>query len=146
MSFGTSIHCMDGRIQEPVQRYLKEAFALTYIDSITEPGPARVLSAAENQSIIDAITDKVRISVDHHQSQLIAISSHHDCAANPFDEEVKKEQITISAHNLKRIFPQCDIIGLWVDDTWQVTVVLTIFNTPAYEDPHSRPSLKPFSY
>jgi hypothetical protein len=127
---------MDGRIQEPVQRYLKEAFGLIYIDSITEPGPARILSDSENREIIDAIIKKVRISVDRHQSSVIAVSSHHDCAANPLEEEIKKEQITKSAHNLKRIFPECDIIGLWIDDKWQVNVVITIFNTPVNEGPH----------
>ena len=39
MSFATSIHCMDGRIQEPIIQYIKTKYDVQYVDVITEPGP-----------------------------------------------------------------------------------------------------------
>lgn len=37
--FVTAINCMDGRVQEPVIKWMKEKYNATYVDMITEAGP-----------------------------------------------------------------------------------------------------------
>ena len=44
MSFCTAINCMDGRTQLPVIEFLKDKFGVEFVDTITEPGPVRILA------------------------------------------------------------------------------------------------------
>ena len=83
MSFCTSIHCIDGRIQEPISQYLKRKFRIKYVDTITEAGPNKILSEIKNKAIQESIFYRISISITQHQSQLIAISGHHGCLGNP---------------------------------------------------------------
>lgn len=94
---------------------------MSYVDSITEPGPSKIISENKNRSIIKSILKKINISIKRHKSNLIAISSHYDCAANSFDDEAKKGQIKAAVDYLKEIYPEVEIVGLWIDDKWQVT-------------------------
>lgn len=120
MSFCTSIHCMDGRIQEPTIDYLKQTYGTTYVDTITEPGPCKILSENKNKTLVDSILNRVNVSVKQHGSKLIAISGHYDCAGNPCGERDQKEQIKKSVEFLKIQYPELDIIGLWIDGEWTV--------------------------
>ena len=36
--FATSISCMDGRIQTPINEWISENYSIDYVDTITEPG------------------------------------------------------------------------------------------------------------
>ena len=112
MTFCTSIHCMDGRIQEPIIKYLKENLNITYVDTITEPGPCKILSENENKVLINSIIERIEISLNKHSSKLIAISGHYDCAGNSCDEEIQKKQIRESIKHLKNNYPEIKIIGL----------------------------------
>lgn len=67
--------------------------------------------------------DRVKISVNKHGSKLIAISGHYDCAGNPCDEETQKEQVKKSIKYCKNIYPDVEIIGLWIDAEWKVSNV-----------------------
>ena len=120
MEFCTSIHCMDGRIQGPICDYLKNSYNAKYVDTITEPGPCKILAENKDSSAINSILRRVRISVDIHKSNLIAISGHYDCAGNPCEAEVQKGQIKQSIKFLKDQYPNTQIIGLWIDDNWIV--------------------------
>ena len=111
---------MDGRIQSPIQDYLKGSYNVKYVDTITEPGPCKIIAENKDKSAIDSILKRVKISVDIHKSNLIAVSGHHDCAGNPTREEVQKEQIRQSITYLKNLYPNIEIIGLWVDSDWVV--------------------------
>ena len=116
MTFCTSIHCMDGRIQEPVIKYLKENYSITYVDTITEPGPCKILAENNNKILIKSIIERVEISIHKHKSKLIAISGHHDCAGNPCNKETQEDQIKKSIKYCKNIYPDIEIIGLWIDN------------------------------
>ena len=86
MVFCTSIHCIDGRIQEPIIKYLKKRYNIDYVDTITEPGPCKILADIERTSL----------SIHKNKSKLIVISGHHDCAGNPCDKEIQINQINKS--------------------------------------------------
>ncbi|MGI6139500.1 MAG: carbonic anhydrase [Candidatus Hydrogenedentales bacterium] len=81
-TFACVINCMDGRTQEPVIQYLKEKLGVTYIDSVTEPGPALHL-AEQNSPWVENIKACCDVSVMKHKSRTIALVGHHDCAGNP---------------------------------------------------------------
>ena len=123
MTFCTSIHCMDGRIQEPIIKYLKDNYSITYVDTITEPGPCKILARNEDKRSIDSILERAKISINRHGSKLIAISGHYDCAGNPCDEKTQKEQIQDSIKYLKNTYSEIKIIGLWVDNEWKINKV-----------------------
>ncbi len=120
MKFCTSIHCMDGRIQEPIINFLKTRYGFDYVDAITEPGPNKILADQKDHRTIQSIRARVSLSVDKHGSRLIVISGHQDCAGNPVDESRQREHIKQSITYLKTSFPSAQIIGLWIDNEWTV--------------------------
>ena len=87
MSFCTVINCMDGRTQEPANKYLKDKYQVKFVDVITEPGPNGILAIKDNKELVSSILSRVDISVNKHGSTRIAIVGHHDCAGNPVPKE-----------------------------------------------------------
>jgi hypothetical protein len=119
-TFATSVSCMDGRVQEPISRYLKEKFSVDFIDTITEPGPNKILAEYSPASKIESIRQRIDISVNKHKSGLIAVSGHYDCAGNPTTMENQISQIRTAIENISKWYPGVKIIGLWIDDNWKV--------------------------
>jgi carbonic anhydrase len=118
--FATSVSCIDGRIQIPLAKWIKENYSVDYVDTITEPGVDKTIT--EN-SVFESIKTKVSISINAHKSELIVLSGHYDCAANQVSNEehielIKKGIGVISSWNLG-----AKVIGVWVDDSWNVNTV-----------------------
>ncbi len=118
--FATSVSCMDGRIQTPLAKWIKENYSVDYVDTITEPGIDKTIT--EN-SIFESIKTKVSISINAHKSELVILSGHYDCAANQVSNEkhielIKKGIEVISSWNLG-----VKVIGVWVDDSWNVNTI-----------------------
>ena len=118
--FATSVSCMDGRIQIPLTNWIKENFSVDYVDTITEPGIDK--QVADNTDL-ESIKTKVGISINKHESELIIVSGHYDCAGNPVSNEehitqIKKGIEVISSWNLG-----VKVVGVWVDDTWKINTV-----------------------
>lgn len=116
--FATSVSCMDGRIQIPLNKWIKENYSADYVDTITEPGVDKNLT-----QVVESIKTKVGISINAHKSDLIVVSGHYDCAANPVSDDehidlIKKDIEIISSWNLG-----VDIVGIWVDGSWKVNLV-----------------------
>ena len=86
--FVTVINCMDGRAQVPVIEYMQQRFNIDYVDMITEAGPNKILSECKATDVIESLKKKVAISVYKHNSQIIAVAGHYDCAGNPESEKV----------------------------------------------------------
>ncbi len=121
MQFCTAINCMDGRIQLPVIRYLQRYFNAEYVDTITEPGPNRILADEKaDMSIRQNILDRVTISIERHASVGMAIVGHYDCAGNPVPEATQIAQIKQAMQFLRQQFEDMAVIGLWVDENWNV--------------------------
>ena len=123
MDFCTSIHCMDGRIQTPIQDYFISIYNVKYVDTITEPGPCKIIAENKDGNSIYSILQRVEISINVHKSNLIAISGHYDCAGNPSEDEIQKEQIKQSIKYLKNLYSNTEVIGLWIDNNWKVNIV-----------------------
>lgn len=111
---------MDGRVQVPVIEYLKNNYAIDYVDSITEPGPVRILSDEQNGKYAELIINKLELSLMRHASRLIAISAHYDCCGNPADETTQKKQLESAVKFISSKYPDTPVLGLWVDSNWKV--------------------------
>jgi len=123
MRFCTSIHCMDGRIQLPVIAYLTVRFAAEYVDVITEPGPNRILGRQTDEALCESILRRLHISLERHASVGAAVVGHHGCAGNPAAPRDQAADTLAAVQYLKQRFPQLPIIGLWVNERWEVSEV-----------------------
>lgn len=122
IKFATAINCIDGRVQIPVIDHLKNNYKLDYVDMITIPGANKIL--AENKdSTIEAIKKYLNLSVNVHKSKIAAIVGHYDCAGNPANKETQLNGIIAATKNVASWGLNVDIIGLWVDKNWKVSLV-----------------------
>jgi len=120
--FGTAINCIDGRTQNPVSQWIKENYSVDYVDTVTEPGSDKVLLEADYGKI-EQIKSKLLISIKAHNSSLIVIAGHHDCAGNPVSKEEHLTQIKKSINIIKSWNFPVKVVGVWVNDQWEVEVV-----------------------
>jgi len=120
MSFCTAINCMDGRTQLPVNEYMRKRYGVDYVDTITEPGPIRILAGEGDPVLLESIFARVAISVEKHGSQAICVVGHHDCAGNPVDRETQLVQVEKSVALLGERFPGVEVFGVWVGEQWTV--------------------------
>ena len=118
--FATSVSCMDGRIQTPLAKWIKENYSVDYVDTITEPGVDKTIT--EN-SVFESIKTKVSISINAHKSELVVVSGHYDCAANPVSDEEHIAQIKNAVDVISSWGLNTNVIGVWVDGSWNVNVL-----------------------
>ncbi|UTB31835.1 MAG: hypothetical protein NKF70_10000 [Methanobacterium sp. ERen5] len=88
---------------------------------ITAPGMDGIL-ADKNNDAYD-IFEKLAFSNEGHSTNKIFIVGHHDCLANPVEDETHNKQIIESVKRIKESYSACDVIGLWVDDEFNVQIV-----------------------
>ena len=119
-TFVTAITCMDGRVQRPVTDWKEHRFAADYVDTITEPGPNGILAERADAAAVESILARVRISVDGHGSSAVAVVGHHDCAGNPAAKDRQLAQVRDAVTVIGEQFPGVEVVGLWVDEDWQV--------------------------
>src|SRR3989338_1696422 len=116
----TCLNCMDGRVQLPVLQWIKENYHVDFVDVITEAGMDGVLSKQED---ISEVLRSIAISVDVNKSTRLFVVGHYDCRGNLVEEDVHRQQISNAVNRLKDHWPDHEIVGLWVNKTWQVEVV-----------------------
>lgn len=120
MRFCTAITCMDGRVQLPVITYLQKRFDAQYVDSITEAGPNLILSEQKRTASIQAILQRLKISVENHESTGVAVVGHHDCSGNPAAQNNQITHIQKAIEFLRQHHPDLEMIGLWIDRDWEI--------------------------
>lgn len=120
--YATAINCIDGRVQRPVAEWIRIRYAVDFVDTVTQPGPEGALTNG-SPTIIDAMRQNVGVSVSAHQSRLIAVVAHHDCAGNPVSDEEHKAQVQLACEEVARWGYPAEIIGLWVTEWGQVEEV-----------------------
>ena len=120
MSFCTVINCMDGRVQLPVNEYLRRGLSVDYVDTITEAGPVRILAEEQQSALADSILARVDISVNKHKSKAVAVVAHYDCTGNHHSKDEQLEQLKRAVEFLNDKYPDVKIFGLWVNSDWNV--------------------------
>lgn len=120
--FATAINCIDGRAQLPVSEWMRTHFSVDFVDTITHPGPDGALTRGP-ESVIQAISENVGVSVTAHESRVIAVAGHHGCAGYPVSDDTHKVAIRAACHVVAQWGFPARILGLWVNDQWQIEVV-----------------------
>lgn len=115
--FATSICCMDGRIQIPIYQLLQTNYDVKYVDTITEPGIDKLFF---DSAKTEEIKSKVLISVNKHNSSVILVSGHFDCAGNPVSKEEHTKQIKNAVSIIKSWNLSVKVVGAWIDENWQI--------------------------
>ena len=125
MSFCTVINCIDGRTQLPVIEYVQNRFVVEFVDMITEAGPVGILATGPDSVYAVSIFRRVVVSLNGHSSKQIAIVAHYDCLGNPLPEGEQIKQLQKCLALLSQRFPNAEIIGLWLDQDFEVHEVST---------------------
>ena len=120
--FATAITCIDGRVQQPLSDWMKLNLNVDYVDLVTEPGPDKVLTDGPADRVEDIIR-RARFSVRHHQSPVVAVTGHFDCAANDADKEEHIEQILDGVRVVLSHQMSVRVLGLWLNEWHSVEVV-----------------------
>lgn len=118
--FCTAINCMDGRIQIPVIKYLREKFDVEFVDIISEAGPNGILAKQENPALIESILNRLKISIENHKSVGIAVVGHYGCFGNPADQKEQSNHTKKAIQFIRNYSGNLNIIGLWVDENSKV--------------------------
>lgn len=122
--FATLITCMDGRVQDAGNNFMKNFFDSEYVDVITEPAPNKILADNVSVHIIEDIFSRIDISISCHGSSVIAIVGHYDCAGNPVDKETQDVQTSKAAELIKSKYPDKKVIGLWIDRDFKTAEII----------------------
>ncbi len=118
--FATVINCMDGRVQDPVNAWMKKQTGAEYIDVITEAGPDRIMASTATASRL--ILQRILVSRDKHGSKTLTLVAHHDCAGNPVSKAEHLIQLEKAGKIMETWNLGMHIILVWVDENWQVEI------------------------
>jgi hypothetical protein len=122
-TFATVVNCIDGRAQGPVSDWIKIHCQASFVDTITTPGPDKLLSSGPH-SKVDHVREAVEVSVNAHKSSAVVVAGHFDCAANKVSDDEHKEQVRAAAAVVRSWGLPVRVAGLWVNEWWQVEVVV----------------------
>ncbi len=121
-TFATALGCIDGRVSVPTMVYLKKRLGVDFIDYISEPGPDKAY-LHNTPAAIAEIQRKLAVSLTAHHSTTIAVVAHHDCAGNPVSYEEHQSAVRACAATLTRWQPTVRVLGLWVNERWEVELI-----------------------
>ncbi|MCX8015603.1 MAG: hypothetical protein N2748_06235, partial [candidate division WOR-3 bacterium] len=74
-------------MQLPLIKWVTENYGLDYVDMVTKPGPDLVVSDPHHKKI-ESVKSRVEVSVSKHNSKIIFIAGHYDCAVNPVSKDI----------------------------------------------------------
>ncbi len=124
LRFGTLVTCIDGRVQRPTILWMRDRYGLDYVDVISAPGPDKLLVAGEESAEVALVRRNVGFSIAAHDSQLVALCGHHDCAGNPATDDEHWEQIRQGTALLRSWGLVADTVGLWLGEGWKVEIIV----------------------
>ena len=117
--FACAINCMDGRVQNAVEKYMKKIYGVDYVDMVTEPGPNKILAECSYEAIVENIEKRLEISVNHHGSKVCAIVGHFGCAGNPVAKEQQIKHLQKAKKTVEGFGLPVKVVLLWVDSDWK---------------------------
>ncbi|WP_244835004.1 carbonic anhydrase [Clostridium sp. BJN0001] len=117
--FATLLNCIDGRTQIPAINWIRNNFDIEYVDLITEPGIDKLISL-QDKKFMKLLEEKILISLEKHESKMIFIAGHYDCAANDVSKDEHLKQIKASVQIIKKSNKNVRVIGLWINEHFEV--------------------------
>lgn len=118
--FGIAINCIDGRIQIPINQWLKANYNIDNVDTITEHGIVKLFSDSKG---IEKIKSKVTLSIKQSDSKIILVSAHHDCEGNQIQKDEQISQIKDAVVTIRSWKLAPTVIGIWVNEQFQVELI-----------------------
>ena len=121
-TFATMINCMDGRSVEPTLQWMKEAYGVSYVDTITEPGMDKFCGTCDDEARA-WLKRKIEISLKNHGSRAVSVVGHDECAGNPVSRDEHLEQTKQDVALIQEIVKELEVgepvevVGLWVAPT-----------------------------
>lgn len=118
-TFFTSIGCMDGRVQDPIEHFGQNHFHAKYPDTITEAGLVGLLSkksiSKDNKELLELIKKKILISLEKHHSKGIIVHGHQECAGNPVEDAKHKKDVLKAAGAIRSFVPkEIEVLPMFV--------------------------------
>ena len=111
---------MDGRAQLPVIDWAKREYGVDYVDSITEPGPVRILAEGTDADTLESLRRRLTISATKHGSRRVAVVAHTDCAGNPVGKQTQLSQLRMAAATVLSWGMDVQVDMLWLGEGWCV--------------------------
>lgn len=106
---------MDGRVQEPILKFGRKKFGAQFADTITEAGLVGQLANNPKQSLLDAIKQKLLISLEKHHSKGIIVHGHQECAGNPVSDTEQKKDVLKSVQIIRSLVnSSVSVVGAFV--------------------------------
>lgn len=126
-TFFTSVGCMDGRVQDPIAKYGREKFGVLFADTITEAGLVGLLANNPSSELLESIKKKVLISAEKHHSKGIVVHGHQECAGNPVEDEIHKQNVLKASQLISEMAPNLDVKPVFVvkrNENWIVEEII----------------------
>jgi len=126
-AFFTSVGCMDGRVQFPISEYGNNRYHTLYPDTITEAGLVGLLSNNPSNELLESIKKKILISVEKHHSKGIIVHGHQECAGNPVDDQIHKQDVLKAAEVIRSMVSDLEVKPVFVikdNGNWIVEEVI----------------------
>jgi carbonic anhydrase len=112
-AFAVVVTCIDGRIQETVQRDLRLRHRVDFVDVVTWPGVDAVLADDDGTA---GLLAAIEVSLTAHDACCVVVAGHTDCAANPVDEATHESQVAAAVTRLSsRLGERAHVHGMLVD-------------------------------
>lgn len=131
--FATMFTCIDGRIQRPLNEWVKSHLDVEYLDTITEPGPEAML-ATTGEQCLTALVEKVEVSRRAHGSVTLVVAAHTDCAGNPVSDDEHRNQLRQALARLSDRLPATRILAVHAgrcgERCWDPKLVAEVTPTP----------------
>ncbi|MDD4062346.1 MAG: hypothetical protein PHV25_01005 [Candidatus Pacebacteria bacterium] len=110
------IHCMDFRLIEKTNSFLKENYGTENYDLISVAGSSKVIAEGNG----DYLLKQIEISHNLHDSKRVILIHHSDCGAYQIqdkDQEKTKqfEDMEKSESAIKRMFPDMEVDKIWAE-------------------------------
>src|SRR5512143_2246855 len=94
--------CFDHRINVAVRKFLKKR-GIERPDMIVVAGGAKTLASPRNDFERDFILEQVRMSIRLHQTKLVLVMSHSDCATYGGLAQFNGDKEAEAAHHRKEL-------------------------------------------
>lgn len=126
--FATRIGCIDGRTHRIILNWANSVFGVDYVDMATEAGANKVMSRRFRFFLRRRrLKRNALVSKKKHNSKILILSAHHECAGNLVSMVKHHEQ-------LRRAFERVQgwgfeiVVAVWINQNWEVDVIAATKN------------------
>ena len=125
-TFFTSVGCMDGRVQNAVNKYASLVYGAEFPDTITKAGLDGLFASEEmDDDDYNSVEKMVTVSIKKHKSFGVVVHGHEGCAGNPVDENQHKKDIKKAVLKIKKMVKgsKVEVKGVYVRLTPRIRIV-----------------------